>query len=259
MSSGPPEVSPVAAVPARAPYDLRRLPGRRANGEPLRLLDLQPELLESVASKLQLPDLSAVATTCHAATPLQAVVIATRIALLRELTHTSHAHLRALIIRLPRCTARTEIAAVIESSMQTFHSVCTCNEDFLRLSRAVALRGLSAPFTSPIQAARLARSCCRTCDDVTRALAAVKTWLTELTELVASAGRLGERALIEAGLGIPTDLPQPLAAAVGDAGAVAEGAAAGAGGDGECEASSADASAVEEESGDAASDASDHT
>ena len=82
--------------------------------------------------------------------------------------------------------------------MHTFRSVCTCNEDFLRLSRAVAMRGLAgAPFTSPVDAARLARSCCQTCDDVTRALRAVSSWLLELTELVSRSGAAGERALIE--------------------------------------------------------------
>ena len=134
--------------------------------------------------------------TCRGATTLQSAVIGTRIAALRTLTVDSHRHLTALIDRLPKCTARVEIAHVIESSMSTFRAVCSCNEDFLRLSRAVAMRGLTAPFASPVDAARLARSCCQTCDDVTRALRAVSSWLSELAELVGR-GAAGRRALMQ--------------------------------------------------------------
>ena len=184
--------------PRQGPYRLRHLPGRQCIASCTHLLELQPELLEAIAGHLDLRDLATLATTCHTATPLHATVIGTRIAALRQLTDGSHGELVALIDRLPNCPARVEVASVIESSMHTFRSVCTCNEDFLRLSRAVAMRGLAgAPFTSPVDAARLARSCCQTCDDVTRALRAVSSWLLELTELVSRSGAAGERALIE--------------------------------------------------------------
>ena len=183
-----------------APYKLRKLAVRQSAGsQPLQLLELQPEVLELVANKLAQVDLSALAATCHAATPLQSAVIGLRVAALRTLTAESHGHLVALIDRLPECPAKIEITSVIENSMVTFRSVCTCNEDFIRLTHAVALRGTTAPFNSPVDAARLARNCCQTCDDVTRALTAVSTWLTELTELICSSGRRGERALLEAG------------------------------------------------------------
>lgn len=188
-------------------YSLRHRPSQHRPSQPppaepaaasSRLFDLQPELLEHLASKLNLNDLSMLAATCHAATPLQSAVVSMRISALRALTSGSHARLVALIDKLPVCAARVEITTVIESSMSTFRSVCTCNEDFLRLSRAVALRGLAAPFQSPVDAARLARSCCQTCDDVERALQAVTSWLTELTLIVERAGRRGERALLAA-------------------------------------------------------------
>ena len=192
------ESSSTAFQPLPCRYGLRHRSGRPGGGTAaLRLLDLQPELLEHIATKLILTDLSALASTCHAASPLQCGVIGARCAALRALTVESHTHLITLIKKLPRCAARTEIATVIENSMSTFRSVCNCNEDFLRLSRAVALRGLAAPFQSPVDAARLARSCCETCDDVTRALQAVTGWLTELTQVVARTDRRGARAALQ--------------------------------------------------------------
>lgn len=170
---------------------------RLAGGTSSALLDLQPELLEHVAALLPLADLTQLASTCHSATPLHLSVVGLRIAALRQVMAASRAELAALIEKLPRCPARTKIAAVIESSLQTFDTACTCNEDFLQLSTTVALRGQAGPFSSPVEAARIARSCCRTCDDVTSALTAVKSWLRELANLVAGAGRQGERALID--------------------------------------------------------------
>jgi hypothetical protein len=193
-------MSASAAAASAAPADRYKLPGRGGGAVATsRLLELQPELLEAIASKLTLVNLSALAVTCLSATPMHAVVIGKRISALRELTGTTQPQLNTLIERLPNCPVRVEITAIIESSMQTFRSVCTCNEDFLRLSRAVAMRGLAAPFSSPVDAARLARTCCATCDDVTRALLAVSSWLTELTEVVGRGGRRGELALLEVG------------------------------------------------------------
>jgi hypothetical protein len=163
---------------------------RKAAG-PSFLLELTPELQEHIALGLSLRDLSALAVTCRAATPLQSSVISMRIGALRMLIATAHGSLLMQISRLPSCGAREQIVNVIESSMLTFRRVCSCNEEFLRLSRAVALRGLSAPFTSPVDAARLAKSCCQTCDDITRALLAVSVWLNELLQFVEPARRDG--------------------------------------------------------------------
>lgn len=146
------------------------------------LEQLQPELHEHVAAHCSLRDLLSLAITCRSTSPLQSSVISARIASLRSLISFAHVQLISLIARLPPCPAQGQIALVIENSMCTFLRVCSCNEDFLRLSRAAALRGLAAPFTSPIDAARLARSCCQTCDDVTKALLTVNVWLYDLVQ-----------------------------------------------------------------------------
>ena len=57
--------------------------------------------------------------------------------------------------------------------------------DVVREQRASLTYGIAAPFNAPVDAARLARSCCKTCDDVARALTAVSVWLTELHSLSA--------------------------------------------------------------------------
>ena len=176
---------------ARGCYDLRALPRRTSSR--MCLLDLQPELLEAIASSLCSRDLCALASSSRAATPLHSTVISARIAALRLLTGTSHCHLHMLVAQLPSYLG-LQVAAVIETSMVTFQRVCTCNEDFLRLSRAVSLRGVAAPFTSPVEAARLARMCGQTCNDVTRALLAVSIWLTDLVVCVKAAS---ERGMLE--------------------------------------------------------------
>lgn len=157
------------------------------------LLDMQPEILDAIASHLSIADLSALAITCRKAAPLHAAVIAARIQLLRELTCTSHVKLLLCINRLPHCPARETITQVVQSAMGTFRNVCSCNEHFLRLSRAVALRGLVDPFNnSPVEAARLARTCCQTCDHVTHAVEQVGIWLEELHALVRTSNERGE-------------------------------------------------------------------
>ena len=109
------------------------------------LLELTPELQEHIAQNLSLRELSSLAVTCRAATPLQSSVISMRIMELRSSIKSAHGSLLMQISRLPRCLARDQITGVIESSMLTFWRVCSCNEEFLRLSRAVALRGVAAP------------------------------------------------------------------------------------------------------------------
>lgn len=176
------------------------------------LLELTPELQEHIAQNLSLRELSSLAVTCRAATPLQSSVISMRIMELRSLIKSAHGSLLMQISRLPRCLARDQITGVIESSMLTFWRVCSCNEEFLRLSRAVALRGVAAPFTSPLDAARLAKSCCQTCDDITRALLAVSEWLNELLAFVEPPRRSGEPTQEEtpsSAVGAQADVPAP--------------------------------------------------
>lgn len=157
------------------------------------LLNMQPEILDAIASHLSIADLSALAITCQKAAPLHAAVIAARIQLLRELTCTSHVKLLLCINRLPHCPARETITQVVQSAMGTFRNVCSCNEHFLRLSRAVALRGLVDPFNnSPVEAARLARTCCQTCDHVTHAVEQVGIWLEELHAVVRTSNERGD-------------------------------------------------------------------
>jgi len=182
---------PRHADDAHGRYDLRALPSRASSR--MCLLDLQPELLEAIATSLCCRDICALASSSRAATPLHSTVISARIGALRLLTGTSHRHLHMLVAQLPTCPG-LQVAAVIETSMVTFQRVCTCNEEFLRLSRAVSLRGVAAPFSSPVEAARLARMCGQTCNDVTRALLAVSIWLTELVVCVKSAS---ERGMLE--------------------------------------------------------------
>lgn len=161
-----------------------------------RLLELQPELLDAIAATLSLRDLLALSATAKAAASLQLAVIGARIATFREAASGSHVQLRTLLSGLPECNARTSVAAVIERSMLTFSQVCSCNEEFVRLSRLASLRGvLRVPFASPIEAAALARSCCKTCDDVTRALDAVTSWLRDILEMVRNYEKRGERPL----------------------------------------------------------------
>ena len=175
----------------------RRQRLRNASAETF-LLDLQPEILDAIASHLAVNDLSSLAITCRkAAAPFHSAVISARVAELRSLTCTAHVKLLVSINRLPQCVARDNITAVVQNAMCTFRRVCACNEDFVRLSRAVALRGLADPFNnSPLDAARLARSCCQTCDHVSGALHQVGVWLDELHELVQSSTRRGDNVVL---------------------------------------------------------------
>ena len=123
-------------------YGLRPLPARRHAAAPAsgtaRLLELQPELLESIATKLTLRDLSSLAATCRGTTLLQSAVIGLRIAELRELTTASHAHLLALIEQieaLPYITGNsnegegTAANAVFQAQKQFFGGLAKANGD----------------------------------------------------------------------------------------------------------------------------------
>jgi len=147
---------------------------------------LHPELLEMVCDWLHLKDITALASVTTATSSLHSMRIQWRVEALRMLTQAAQGHLIGLVVRLPvECPTRQQVLFSLENAMAAFQRVCMCSETFLLLSRAVALRGVIAPSSMPVEAARLARCCCNTCDGVSTALISVGVRLHELVRLAA--------------------------------------------------------------------------
>jgi len=147
---------------------------------------LHPELLEMVCDWLHLKDITALASVTTATSSLHSMRIQWRVEALRMLTQAAQGHLIGLVVRLPvECPTRQQVLFTLENAMAAFQRVCMCSETFLLLSRAVALRGVIAPSSMPVEAARLARCCCNTCDGVSTALISVGVRLHELVRLAA--------------------------------------------------------------------------
>ena len=169
-------------------------------------MELGDDTLEAIAHQLILRDLVALSATNKRAGLLQLFVIGARTADFREHAKGSHAQLRALIAQLPPCSARISMAERIETSMSTFRRVVSCNEEFVRLCRVAALRGLEI---EPFGSAVVARSCCQTCDNVTKALSDCSVWLMDILKLVAEAESRGERLLEMVGTFTADESEQP--------------------------------------------------
>ena len=168
---------------------LRRSPRFRGRASPQHyLLDLQPELLEIVCVSLSYNDITALASTATSAASLHSIRISARIAVLRQTTECARGVLAVLIHELPDCLARQQVLAVMENVMDAFAQVSVCNEYFVLLSRAVAARASAGrvPARAPLEAARLSRDCCKTCDAVTEGLTSVRGWLDDLVRLTNS-------------------------------------------------------------------------